>query len=135
VNAYGSYSESSRAPTPIELSCNEAVFELAQQIAIEHGEDPDDVDFECRLPNAFLADPPLKQVVARSIESGLRGRLAERVDYHVGVFRTENHDDIIFQTTGRSTGLFANVDQTRRGPRLNPHGAWNGLDWYAATPT
>ena len=63
----------------------------------------------------------------------MRGRLAERVDYHVGVFRTENHDDIIFQTTGRSTGLFANVDQTRReGLELNLHGAWNGLDWYAA---
>jgi outer membrane receptor protein involved in Fe transport len=40
VNVYGSYSESSRAPTPIELSCNEAVFELARQIAIQHGEDP-----------------------------------------------------------------------------------------------
>ena len=133
VNLYGSYSESSRAPTPIELSCNESVFELAQQIAIERGEDPEDVDFECRLPNAFLADPPLKQVVARSVETGLRGRLFEQLTYHVGVFRTENDDDIIFQTTGRSTGLFANVDETRReGLELTLRGAWSGLDWYAA---
>ena len=58
LNLYGSYSESSRAPTPIELACNEGVFDLAVQFAIEDGEDPDDVNLECRLPNAFLAAPP-----------------------------------------------------------------------------
>ncbi|MGH8595676.1 MAG: TonB-dependent receptor domain-containing protein, partial [Gammaproteobacteria bacterium] len=42
LNVYASYSESSRAPTPIELACNEGVFEVARQIAIEEGEDPDD---------------------------------------------------------------------------------------------
>ena len=49
---YASYSESSRAPTPIELACNEGVFEVAQRFALERGDDPDDIDFECRLPNA-----------------------------------------------------------------------------------
>ena len=46
LGVYGSYSESSRAPTPIELLCAEP-------------------DAPCKLPNAFLADPPLKQVVAK----------------------------------------------------------------------
>lgn len=113
ANVYASYSESARAPTPIELACNEGVFELARAFAIAAGEDPDDVEFECRLPNAFLADPPLEQVVARTVEAGVRGQLGG-VRHRLGYFRTVNEDDIIFQTTGRATGLFANVDETRR---------------------
>jgi outer membrane receptor for Fe3+-dicitrate len=133
ANLYWSYAESSRAPTPIELSCNEGVFELAQRIAIENGEDPGDVDFECRLPNAFLSDPPLAQVVAKSYEVGVRGKIGAATDYHVGAFRTTNQNDILFQTTGRSTGLFANVDETRReGIEMRLHGRRSALDWYAA---
>ena len=136
---YASYSESSRAPTPIELACNEGVFEVAQRFATERGEDPDDIDFECRLPNAFLADPPLEQVVAKNIELGARGTLAlplaalGSLRYEVGLFNTTNRDDILFQTTGRSTGLFANVDKTRRrgfeGKILGNQGA---LSWMVA---
>lgn len=132
ANIYGSYAESARAPTAIELACNEGVFEIARQNAIEEGEDPDDIDFECRLPNAFLADPPLDQVVARSFELGVRG-LAAGLSYHVGVFHTTNEDDILFQTTGRATGLFANVDETRRmGLEASLYGRLSSLDWYAS---
>lgn len=132
VNLYGGYSESSRAPTPVELACNDQVFELAAAIAAARGEDPEDVDFECRLPNAFLADPPLEQVVARSFELGARFDL-EDVDLRVGVFHTTNDDDIIFQTTGRVTGLFANVEETRRlGFESTVHGNWRNLDWFLA---
>ncbi|MBM88701.1 MAG: TonB-dependent receptor [Gammaproteobacteria bacterium] len=131
-NLYGSYSESSRAPTPIELACNEGVFDLAVQYAIEDGEDPDDVDFECRLPNAFLADPPLDQVVAKNFELGSRGYIND-VRYSVGWFNTTNHNDILFQTTGRSTGLFANVDQTRRrGFEGSLNGQIHNLNWMFA---
>lgn len=112
-NVFASYSESSRAPTPIELSCNEGVFQTARAFAIARGDDPDDIDFECRLPNAFLADPPLDDVVAKSVEVGVRGQLGV-VRHRLGYFRTINKDDIIFQTTGRSTGLFGNVDETKR---------------------
>ena len=54
VTAYGSFGMTSRAPTPSELSCA----------------DPEDA---CRLPNAFVADPPLEQVRARTFEGGVRG--------------------------------------------------------------
>ena len=132
LNLYGSYSESSRAPTPIELACNEGVFDLAVQFAIEDGEDPDDVDFECRLPNAFLADPPLDDVVAKSFEIGSRGYIND-MRYAVGLFNTTNHDDILFQTTGRSTGLFANVDKTRRsGFEGSLSGQMQNFDWMFA---
>lgn len=134
---YASYSESSRAPTPIELACNEGVFEVAQRFALERGDDPDDIDFECRLPNAFLADPPLEQVVAKNIELGARGQIplsaSTALFYEIGAFNTVNRDDILFQTTGRSTGLFANVDKTRRrGFESKLFGQIGALEWMAA---
>ena len=129
---YASLSRSSRAPTPIELACNEGVFDLAVQYALEAGEDPDDVDLECRLPNAFLADPPLEEVVAENLEIGARGNLGQLM-YTLGVFHTTNHNDILFQTTGRQTGLFANVDKTRRaGLESSLAGQWQRLNWRAS---
>ncbi|GJM14395.1 MAG: membrane protein [Pseudohongiella sp.] len=129
---YASISQSSRAPTPIELACNEGVFDLAVQFAVAAGEDPDDVELECRLPNAFLADPPLDDVVARNMELGLRGSLA-LFDYQASVFHTTNRNDILFQTTGRATGLFANVDETQRsGFEAAVNGRWSNTDWFLA---
>ncbi|MEZ5489105.1 MAG: TonB-dependent receptor [Gammaproteobacteria bacterium] len=131
-NAYLSYSESNRVPTPIELSCNEEIFSLAQARAEAEGDDPDDVEFECRLPNAFLADPPLDDVVTKNVEAGFRLQ-TEDVNYRLGFFHATNEDDIIFQTTGRATGLFANVDKTRR---LGFESALSGtlgssVNWFA----
>lgn len=122
LNLYGSYNEASRAPTPIELSCND---ETAARFELRTGED----DFECRLPNAFLADPPLEQVVTKSFEFGARGDLP-LARYHLGYFRSTNTDDILFQTTGRATGLFANVDKTRRqGIEGSLNGELGKLTW------
>ena len=132
MNFYGSYSESSRAPTPIELACNDSVFTRAVIAARNEGEDEDDIEFECRLPNAFLADPPLEDVVTKSFEAGLRGSMG-LVDYHLGFFHATNNDDILFQTTGRATGLFANVDETRRlGFEGMLEGATGKIDWFIA---
>jgi outer membrane receptor protein involved in Fe transport len=123
INAYGGYSESTRAPTPVELTCA-------------------DPDAPCKLPNDFVSDPPLKQVVAKTWEGGLRGALntggnGDRVNWHVGLFRTTNADDILFQSTGgaqSNEGFFANVGDTRRqGVEASLSGSWLGkrLDWYA----
>lgn len=101
LNFYGGYSESSRVPTPMELSCA----------------DPDD---PCKLPNAFVADPPLDQVVAKSWEVGFRGKFADVLDgqvrWNLGYFNTINHNDIIFQSAGNanSAGFFDNVGRTQR---------------------
>jgi iron complex outermembrane receptor protein len=101
LTVYGNYSESSRAPTPVELTC-------------ANPEAP------CKLPNAFLSDPPLDQVVAKTWEAGFRGRIAQfyggKFDWNAGVFQTENHDDILFISSGRlaNQGYFDNVGKTRR---------------------
>lgn len=115
---YAGYSESSRAPTPIELACS----------------DPEN---ECRLPNAFLADPPLEQVVAHTFELGMRGRVGvmEGLDYHLGLFQTINSDDIIFQAGGPSgnQGYFDNIGDTRRrGVELKLSGDLGKGGWYLA---
>lgn len=121
VNLYGGYSESTRAPTSVELTCA-------------------DEDAPCKLPNQFLSDPPLQQVVAKSWEAGLRGRRSDKhnlTHWHVGLFRTINTDDILFQATGGSKsneGFFANVGDTRRqGLEASVSGTWwdQRLHWYA----
>lgn len=100
LTAYFGYAEANRAPTPAELSC-------ANPLA------------PCSLTNFFVGDPDLKQVVARTFEAGLRGRLEPypdaRIGWHAGVFRTESDDDILFvssPTAGRA--YFRNVGATRR---------------------
>ena len=60
---------------------------------------------------------PLDDVVAKSFELGSRGQL-NNLQYSISVFHTTNHDDILFQTTGRSTGLFANVDKTLKDSKV-----------------
>jgi outer membrane receptor protein involved in Fe transport len=112
---YAGYSEANRTPSPVELTCA-------------------DEDDPCRLPNAFLADPPLEQVVASTVETGVRGRW-DGGTWHAGVFRTLNQDDISFISAGALTnqGFFSNVGRTRRdGVELDLDGtAQNGITWFA----
>jgi outer membrane receptor protein involved in Fe transport len=116
VTAFGSFSVASRVPAPSELSCA----------------DPGD---PCRLPNAFIADPPLEQVVARTWEGGLRGRL-RAVSWAASAFRTATRDDILFVSSGALTseGHFENVGDTfRRGLELTASGRMaETVRWGAA---
>ena len=122
MNVYASYSESARAPTAVELVCADA-------------------DAPCNLPNAFLADPPLEQVVAESVEAGIRGELPEfesldigTVNWSVSGFHTVNKDDIVFQSTGGITaneGFFDNIGDTRRiGAEVGLDGNYGPVDWF-----
>ena len=115
IALFGGYSESNRTPTPSELTCA----------------DPED---PCRLPNAFLADPPLDDVVARTFEAGIRGDVGQAFSYSLAAFHTGNEDDILFITRGDviGAGFFANVGDTRRrGIELNLNGSLaERLDWF-----
>jgi outer membrane receptor protein involved in Fe transport len=115
ATAYGSFSVSSRVPAPSELSCA----------------DPDD---PCRLPNAFVADPPLEQVVARTWEAGIRGR-RNALSWNASVFRTATTDDILFISSGplTNTGHFQNIgDTSRQGLELGASGALRAVRWDVA---
>ena len=93
---YANYNEASRAPTVIELGCSNP-------------------DLPCGLPNDFASDPDLMQVVARTIEIGLRGNPAnQRLRWSADAFRTVNRNDIQFIAATTNSGYFANVGDTRR---------------------
>ena len=115
VLLFANVSQSARVPTPVELTCA----------------DPDD---PCRLPNAFVADPPLDEVVTTSAEIGLRGR-SGAVRWSAAVFHSDSADDIIFVSSGAGTsaGYFANVDVTRRqGLELWVRGRSGAVNWDAS---
>jgi outer membrane receptor protein involved in Fe transport len=115
ATVYGSFSVSSRVPAPSELSCA----------------DPED---PCRLPNAFVADPPLEQVVARTWEAGIRGR-RNAVSWNASFFRTATTDDILFVSSGplTNTGHFENVgDTSRQGLELGASGVFRAVRWDVA---
>jgi len=107
--AYASYSESNRAPTPLELGC-------------ANPSQP------CLIDNFLVSDPPLKQVVGHTIETGLRGDfklgdhvpeakiyLPGRLDWSAGVFRTTSFDDILSVPSEiPGLGYFKNAGTTQR---------------------
>jgi outer membrane receptor protein involved in Fe transport len=114
LTVYGGFNQGSRAPTPIELGCADPAR-------------------PCTLPNALAADPPLRQVVARTLELGARGRLANDVRWNAGLFQTTNTDDILFVGTTTSAGFFTNFGTTRRrGLELALAGSAGRLQWNAA---
>jgi outer membrane receptor protein involved in Fe transport len=110
---YADYNEASRAPTVIELGC-------ANPIA------------PCGLPNDFASDPNLRQVVARTVEVGVRGSLPDqRLVWSADAFRTINSNDIEFVATAANAGYFDNVGNTRRqGFDLSLGGKKGGLNWH-----
>jgi outer membrane receptor protein involved in Fe transport len=109
VTAYASLSQGGRAPSVIELGCA----------------DPDN---PCRLPNALAGDPPLRQVRTRTAEVGLRGE-AGGLTWNAGLFRAENHADILFVADDVSGfGYFKNFGRTRReGAELGVSGRWGRI--------
>ena len=120
LSFYGSYNEGSRAPTAIELGC---AFQDLNGDGV--GDTP------CRLPNSQAGDPPLKQVVSKTFEAGIRGKLTAALDWNASVYRTQNTDDIQFiASDANGRGNFQNVGKTRRqGLDVGLNGVVNKLSW------
>jgi outer membrane receptor protein involved in Fe transport len=111
LTLYAGYSESNRAPTPAELACA-------------------DPQRPCLLENFLVSDPPLKQVVGRTVEAGIRGQFAagysgsrdalgaarmNTVGWSVGYFRTLLSDDILTVASPvQGRGFFINAGETLR---------------------
>lgn len=96
LTVYGNVGQSNRVPTVIELGCA----------------DPAD---PCRLPTGLQADPYLKQVIARTIETGLRWTMSTASGASAALYRSENQDDILFRSVGvTGQGYFSNFSRTRR---------------------
>ena len=115
VTGYAGFAQNTRTPTPSEIECS-------------------DPTRPCLLPSNLAGDPPtLRQVVARTVEAGLRGSFAAagqdagRLTWNAGLFRILSSDDIYGIATSVSSGYFQNIGSTRR------QGFEGGLD-YARGP-
>jgi outer membrane receptor protein involved in Fe transport len=100
LTAYAGYSEANRAPTPLELGCADPAR-------------------PCIVAAFLVSDPPLKQVVSRTVEAGLRGTKDLNIGtlgWKVGAFRATNTDDILAIPSPvlQGFGYFQNVGSTRR---------------------
>ena len=100
VTAYAGYSEANRAPTPLELACSDPAR-------------------PCIVAAFLIADPPLKQVISRTVEAGFRGTKELNIGtlgWKIGAFRATNADDILAIPSPevQGFGYFQNVGRTRR---------------------
>ena len=100
VTAYAGYSEANRAPTPLELGCADPAH-------------------PCIIAAFLVSDPPLKQVVSRTVEAGFRGSHELNIGtlgWKLGAFRATNSDDILAIPSPalQGFGYFQNVGSTRR---------------------
>ncbi len=113
LTLYANYNQASRAPTVIELGCSNPAA-------------------PCGLPNVFASDPNLKQVVARTLELGIRGDPRKpSLQWSADVFRTLNRNDIQFVAASANQGYFDNVGVTRRqGLDLALGGRQGALNWH-----
>ncbi len=97
IGFYAGYNEGMRAATPVELSCADEAR-------------------PCALPNAFAADPHLEMVVAKTWEGGVRGKIADNVNWNMGLYNAISSNDIQFIASNATGGFgyFKNVGETRR---------------------
>jgi outer membrane receptor protein involved in Fe transport len=102
LTAYAGYSESNRTPTPLELGCADPAH-------------------PCLIAAFLVSDPPLKQVVSKSVEAGIRGSTSldgvqSTLTWRLGAFRTITFDDILAIPTPafQGFGFFQNVGSTLR---------------------
>ena len=107
LTVFGNWAQSNRAPTVIELGCA-------------------DKTYPCQLPTGLQADPYLKQVVAQTIEGGLRWKNSQDYNLAVSVYQTDNKDDILFIASGTpGLGYFNNFDKTRhQGVDISASKTW-----------
>ncbi len=116
LSIFATYSESSRAPTSIEVGCSNP----------ETG---------CLLPSAMADDPPLKQVVAKTYDFGTRGSLTDEVKWNASIYQAMNHQDIQFIRVDGSTsrGYYSNVGRTQRqGLDLGLSGQHDRFRWSSS---
>jgi iron complex outermembrane recepter protein len=99
LSFYIGYSESNRAPTPLELGCSNSAK-------------------PCLLEGFLISDPPLQQVVSFTREVGFRGEISKngsRFEWNVGAFHIDSKNDIInVASVIQGRGVFQNVEGTRR---------------------
>ncbi|MET0331538.1 MAG: TonB-dependent receptor [Dyella sp.] len=115
ITLFAGAAQSNRAPTVIELGCADP----AQP---------------CRLPTGLQADPPLRQVVARSYQVGARWRGDGGWAAALELYRSDNRNDILFLRAPLSQqGYFDNFARTRnQGADLTLSQQRKDFSWHVS---
>jgi iron complex outermembrane receptor protein len=118
LTAYAGIAQNTRTPTASEIECSNPTQ-------------------PCLLPSNLAGDPPtLRQVIAHTVELGLRGRMPSTpadpsaFSWSLGVFRTNLDDDIYGIATSVSSGFFQNIGSTRR-QGIEAGLNYRGIAWSA----
>ena len=117
ITLYGDFSETNRAPTPLELGCSNPLQ-------------------PCLIDNALVGDPNLNQVATYTFEAGLRGHFdiaKGLLNWTVGAYHALNTDDII-NVASPIPGheYFQNAGDTlRQGIEANATYKWGRWNLYA----
>jgi iron complex outermembrane receptor protein len=118
LTAYGDFTVTNRAPTPLELGCSDPAR-------------------PCLIDNALVGDPSLQQVVTYTGEAGLRGHFDiahGQFNWTVGGYRALNTNDILDVASNVIIGhdFFQNVGDTlRQGIEANASYKWDRWNIYA----
>jgi iron complex outermembrane recepter protein len=124
ISVYASYSEANRAPTPLELGCSSP-------------------NNPCMIDNFLVADPPLQQVVARTVEAGFKGNNAiteamfpaapGTLSWQISLYHTVNQNDIYaVPSIVTGFGYYTNAGDTlRQGVDLGATYTTEKWDVYA----
>ncbi|WP_068071510.1 TonB-dependent receptor [Novosphingobium lentum] len=118
IELHAGFATTSRTPTPAELSCADPAA-------------------PCALASFFVADPPLRQVIARHWSAGVR-HTGDALSWHVELWRTDTSDDIRrVASTISGRAFFVNGGRSRRqGVELSARwqrGGWQVSAGYAFT--
>lgn len=126
LNLYANWSKGARTPSVIELGCayDGTLVNDQGEVYDPHNPNHDMRQFVprslagnagvCTLPSTLSGDPYLPQVVSYSSELGVRGKLAEGIDWNFAVYRTNLKDDIYFVSLSPERSFFQTIGKTRR---------------------
>jgi outer membrane cobalamin receptor len=115
VTVFANVARNNRVPTVIELGCA-------------------DPNQPCRLPAGLQSDPYLKQVIATSVEGGLRFAPLPGLRGSLALFRSDNRDDVLFRSVSINgqQGYFQNFPRTRHmGLDAELTGRVGPVEWQA----
>ncbi len=116
LNLYGNWNQGTRTPSAIELGCafDDTIVTITSTSGSKTGPRSLINNRACTLPTALSGDPYLPQVVARTLEFGARGKLANGWDWNASVYNTNLNDDIYFVAYTATQSFFDTIGKTRR---------------------
>ncbi len=116
LNVYGNIAQGTRVPSVIELGC------AFDSTPLNIGTSTDPIyaprslaeNRSCSLPTTLSGDPYLPQIKATTLDLGMRGRFNDKLEWNLGIYRTDLKDDIYMIGYPDNRNFFDTIGSTRR---------------------